>query len=167
MAWTTPGTAVAGDVLTAAFWNSNVRDNETFLFTPPMCIVRRNAAQAIADNTNTSISFDTEDLDTDSMFTPTSTDVTIKTAGIYMLSGVAALQTAATTVIASRMRVNGNVVADNFLTGSAYASNANVTTIKKLAVNDVVTFQIYQSGPATSKNTGSTTQLAVIWVGFG
>jgi len=27
MAYTTPGTAVAGDVLTAAFWNSNVRDN--------------------------------------------------------------------------------------------------------------------------------------------
>jgi len=27
MAWTTPGTAVAGDVLTAAFWNANVRDN--------------------------------------------------------------------------------------------------------------------------------------------
>jgi hypothetical protein len=27
MAWTTPGTAVAGDVLTAAFWNSDVRDN--------------------------------------------------------------------------------------------------------------------------------------------
>ena len=27
MAWTNPGTAVAGDVLTASFWNSNVRDN--------------------------------------------------------------------------------------------------------------------------------------------
>lgn len=27
MAWTTPGTAVAGDVLTAAFWNEQVRDN--------------------------------------------------------------------------------------------------------------------------------------------
>ena len=27
MAWTTPGTAVAGSVLTAAFWNTNVRDN--------------------------------------------------------------------------------------------------------------------------------------------
>ena len=27
MAFTTPGTAVAGDVLTAAFWNTNVRDN--------------------------------------------------------------------------------------------------------------------------------------------
>jgi hypothetical protein len=27
MAWTTPGTAVAGEVLTAAFWNEQVRDN--------------------------------------------------------------------------------------------------------------------------------------------
>ena len=29
MAWTTPGTATAGEVLTAAFWNTNVRDNTT------------------------------------------------------------------------------------------------------------------------------------------
>lgn len=27
MAWTTPGTATAGEVLTAAFWNEQVRDN--------------------------------------------------------------------------------------------------------------------------------------------
>ena len=27
MAWTTPGTATAGNVLTAAFWNTQVRDN--------------------------------------------------------------------------------------------------------------------------------------------
>jgi len=27
MAWTTPGTAVAGSVLTSAFWNAQVRDN--------------------------------------------------------------------------------------------------------------------------------------------
>ena len=27
MAWTTPGTATAGSVLTAAFWNTQVRDN--------------------------------------------------------------------------------------------------------------------------------------------
>lgn len=31
MAFTTPGTAVAGDVLTASFWNTNVRDNLTEL----------------------------------------------------------------------------------------------------------------------------------------
>jgi hypothetical protein len=33
MAFTTPGTAVAGEVLTAAFWNTNVRDNTEFLKT--------------------------------------------------------------------------------------------------------------------------------------
>ena len=31
MAWTTPGTAVAGNVLTAAQWNSDVRDNSLSL----------------------------------------------------------------------------------------------------------------------------------------
>jgi hypothetical protein len=31
MAWTTPGTATAGEVLTAAFWNENVRDNSNDL----------------------------------------------------------------------------------------------------------------------------------------
>jgi len=31
MAWTTPGTAVAGNVLTAAQWNSDVRDNSLAL----------------------------------------------------------------------------------------------------------------------------------------
>jgi hypothetical protein len=31
MAFTTPGTAVAGQVLSAAFWNSNVRDNTAFV----------------------------------------------------------------------------------------------------------------------------------------
>jgi hypothetical protein len=32
MPWTTPGTAVAGDVLTAAFWNTQVRDNSQHLY---------------------------------------------------------------------------------------------------------------------------------------
>jgi hypothetical protein len=32
MPWTTPGTAVAGDVLTAARWNSDVRDNSNMLY---------------------------------------------------------------------------------------------------------------------------------------
>ena len=32
MPWTTPGTATAGEVLTAAFWNTNVRDNTNELY---------------------------------------------------------------------------------------------------------------------------------------
>jgi hypothetical protein len=33
MAWTTPGTATAGEVLTAAFWNEQVRDNLQAVYT--------------------------------------------------------------------------------------------------------------------------------------
>jgi hypothetical protein len=33
MAWTTPGTATAGSVLTAAFWNTQVRDNLNTTYT--------------------------------------------------------------------------------------------------------------------------------------
>jgi hypothetical protein len=32
MAWTTPGTATAGEVLTASFWNTQVRDNMLELY---------------------------------------------------------------------------------------------------------------------------------------
>lgn len=32
MAWTTPGTATAGEVLTASFWNQQVRDNTNALY---------------------------------------------------------------------------------------------------------------------------------------
>lgn len=44
MAWTTPGTAVAGDVLTAAFWNEQVRDNSAAI----------RAAQINVQSSNTS-----------------------------------------------------------------------------------------------------------------
>ncbi len=33
MSWTTPATVVAGQLMTAAYWNTHVRDNENYLFT--------------------------------------------------------------------------------------------------------------------------------------
>lgn len=135
------------------------------LFVPPMCIVRRVAAQAVADNTVTNISFDTEDVDTDGMFAPTSTDITIKTAGVYVLSGLATLASAVTTSLFVRMFVNGSGVGDATYAGSSYTSTGTLTIAKSLAVSDVVRFAVYQTGPATSKNTTATTQLSVAWVG--
>ena len=46
MAWTTPGTAAAGDVLTAAFWNEQVRDNTNALYNT----IRRLAYQTHTGN---------------------------------------------------------------------------------------------------------------------
>jgi len=49
MAWTAPATVVAGQLMTAAFWNTHVRDNELFLFTsilPTGVILGHGAAAA-------------------------------------------------------------------------------------------------------------------------
>ncbi len=70
MAFTTPGTAVAGDVLTAAFWNSNVRDNTDALYGN----VRRLAYQTSTSNQTTTTSFATApNLVSDATFTANGT----------------------------------------------------------------------------------------------
>jgi hypothetical protein len=155
----------AGDVYTAAAYNTYTSTNVSNLIVPPMCIVRRVAAQSIADNSVTNISFDTEDVDTDGMFTATSTDITIQTAGVYSLSGLVTLATAATTILLTRMIVNGSTVGQNDVPGSAYTNDAHLTIVRNLSVSDVVRLAVYQSGPGTSKNISATTQLSVIWIG--
>lgn len=55
MAWTTPGTAVAGDVLTAAFWNLQVRDNMANL----RAIANVNVAALTTPLTMSSVATDT------------------------------------------------------------------------------------------------------------
>jgi hypothetical protein len=55
MAWTTPGTAVAGDVLTAAFWNSNVRDNSTALPRGLVAEDTSTSTQTLVNGTNADI----------------------------------------------------------------------------------------------------------------
>ena len=62
MAYTAPGTAVAGDVLTAAFWNTNVRDNmeavagsplaRNILYNGAMQVAQRNTSVASITGTN-------------------------------------------------------------------------------------------------------------------
>lgn len=163
--YTTVPSVSTGDVYTAANYNTYTATNVSNLIVPPMCIVRRVAAQAVADNTVTNISFDTEDVDTDGMFTPTSTDITIQTAGIYILSGIATLASAVTTSLFVRMFVNGSGIGDATYAGSSYTSSGALTIAKSLAVSDVVRFAVYQTGPATSKNTSATTQLSVTWIG--
>lgn len=90
MAWTSPRTWVASAVLTAAQLNVDVRDNELFLYTPPMCrAYQSSTTENLATATTTAITFDSEDYDTDSMHsTVSNTDrVTATTAGKYVVTG--------------------------------------------------------------------------------
>ncbi len=79
-------TWTAGELVTAAYMNSNVRDAGNFLLARPMAILRQTSAQSFANNTWTGVLFDTEDLDRDaghSTVTNTSR-YTGQTTGYYL-----------------------------------------------------------------------------------
>jgi hypothetical protein len=84
MAFTNPSTWVAGEVLTAAQLNEQLRDNVGFLAQPPSAKAHRDAAQSIATGVWTAIQFDTEEWDNDSIWSSTANErFNINTAGKY------------------------------------------------------------------------------------
>lgn len=86
MAYTTPSTFVAGAVLTAAQLNA-VQNNVRFLHGPPTVRVKRDAVLAVPTGGFEEVAFDTEDWDSDTMWSSTAaTKVFCRTAGKYLVS---------------------------------------------------------------------------------
>lgn len=82
-------TWVAGEIVTAAYLNTNVRDAGNFFLAVPLAVLRQTVAQSIPNSTFTAFLFDTEDIDRDnghSTVTNTSR-YTAQTAGWYTVQG--------------------------------------------------------------------------------
>lgn len=60
-------TWVAGEVVTAAHFNTNIRDVLNYLLAPPILEITQTVAQAIANNTATALTFTTEVIDSSGM----------------------------------------------------------------------------------------------------
>ena len=83
----TAGNAILASDFSSAFTTLNNHN------VPPLMRARRAALQSMANNTIQAVNWDTRDIDTgatespaDAMFTATSNVVTIKTAGVYLVS---------------------------------------------------------------------------------
>lgn len=93
MAWTAPKTWIPGETVDAAGMNLHVRDNLDWLYanipsglvSPDYCVAERVASQSISNGTWTQISFDTQREDSNGLFAPTSTTITIQTTGTYLV----------------------------------------------------------------------------------
>lgn len=152
-------TWVAGEVLTAANLNSNVRDAGNFWLTnKPVCEARQATPQSIANSSWVSVTFDTNDYNNDSMHSTTTntTRFTATTAGRYMFTaqcnfaanntGARALKFAITRVAGVGL-VSGaiNKVGQIAVPGSSLDISLCTTMVVYMAATDYVEAQVWQS----------------------
>jgi hypothetical protein len=102
-------TWTAGEIVTAAYMNSNVRDAGNFFLSWPVFEGRQAVAQSFTSGAPTALLIDTEDIDTDnghSTVTNTSR-YTPQTAGRFQLSGGTAWASNATGIRTGELWKNG------------------------------------------------------------
>jgi hypothetical protein len=146
----------AGEVVTAAMLNANVRDAMNFVLARPDAMLRQTVAQSLPHATWTDIAWDVEDLDSDSGHSTTSNTsrYTAVTAGWYLVGGVVNISNSSTGVRATRLAVNGNPVLGSQVMVPPTVLNTAVPVVSRLVflnVGDFITVEAFQSsGSAVS-----------------
>lgn len=133
----------------------------------PACSVAKAAVQALASGVTT-ISFDTEVYDDDAMFIAPNAIVTIKTAGLYLVTAIGGFSSAAGSARQVIIRKNGVDTAMAALPGAAISESVPVSWQGRCAVNDQITLALFQnSGAAINSLTAleQRPQMQVTWVG--
>lgn len=175
MPYQNPSTFVAGNVLTAAQMNV-LANNDRFLHGPPTVRVSRDAAQSIPNNTWTSITFDVEDWDSNSMWSSTANErVFGGIAGKYLVtfhSGFAA-STAGNyrSVGINKNSTTGppseatNTAGFDFVTGSGV--DLSVSVLVSLTSTQFVSGMVLHNVGVnlnTSTGAGAQPRLSMLWV---
>ena len=161
-------TFAADEVVTDVKLNKNIRDAGNYFRSPPVCVMTNTAVQSIPNNAATVATLSTVVENNDGMADLANNRIVIKTAGLYVLSGVAGFATNATGFRTASLLVGTTTVATDYRGANAWYSYASPSSSPvRLAVNDVVTLQVSQnSGAALNTNvTIALTRLGAIWVG--
>lgn len=163
-------TWVVGEIVTAAFMNTNIRDSGLFLIGVPLFRGRNTAGQSIANATYTAVNLDTEDVDSDnghSTVTNPSRYIGL-TTGWYLLSGGCGWAVNAAGQRGCEFAKNGtSLPGTDVMQPNATASFASSTTVRSSHVQlngttDYVELRGFQSsGGALSTATNSTDQPSV------
>ncbi len=147
-------TLAVGDKLTASR-HAEIASAFAFLLNPPFCYLRQTSAQSIPNNTWTSVTFTTEDADTDGMhsISTNTSRVTIQTAGTYQFNGLGTFNTNASGGRAVRLAKNGTGI-ENSATWSGpmednYVGLPIAGQFLTLAVGDYVELQVIQRSGST------------------
>lgn len=174
MAYSTPRTWVAGEYPTAAQFNANVRDNVSFLANPPACRVYHNANQSIAASTETTLAFNSERFDTNTMHDTVTNNsrITINTAGVYVVTASVAFAAGTGTWTSyATIRVDGTttIASQQHLAPTTLGTNISLSTIYKLSVGQYLEVRVWQNSGTINVNTVAqlSPEFSAIWAGLG
>jgi hypothetical protein len=150
VAWTTPRTWVAGELITAAMMNTHVRDNFVALDSPPAARVYHSSGQVITTSTETALNFDSERFDTDTIHdnATANTRLTCRTAGRYMITTSIGWDANATGIRYCLLRLNGTTYIARDVATLGHATVNTTHTLAApydLAVNDYVEVAVMQT----------------------
>lgn len=172
MAYSSPASVSTATTITSS-WGNSVKAAVDFLANPPACRVYNNANQSIPDSTVTPLTFNTERYDTDTMHSTAAltSRITIKTAGLYLITGTIAFAAGGS----SGTRLAGIILGGSVKIAEQQAvTNAgvsvNVSTVYKFAVNDYVELYAYQvsAGALNSLAVANICpEFAATWIGLG
>lgn len=172
MAWTTPATVVADTTeLTADLWNEQVRDNTSFLYTPPSCNVYNDANISVNNDTATTLTWNSENWDTDSMHSTSSNTsrITCNTAGVYLFYYNLRWTSDVNNVNGIWLVKNGNtsIRYGEASFASTLSATGGLNAQLKLAVNDYVEVIVYHFHGSARSTLATYMQFGATWIGNG
>lgn len=143
-----------------------LEDDLAVALKPPMCIVTRSTAQTgIVTATPTAIVFDTEQFDNAGMFSPSSSTITIKRAGNYLVSAYCGIESNATGYRRLLLEQNGSgnyTVIDQRMAVSGDATHMTIEEVIKCALNDTLKVFVDQTSGA-NRSTAGVPRFAVVY----
>jgi len=178
MPYTSPSTVVTSTPITSA-WGNSVKAATDYLANPPACRVFNSVDINLADNAFTTLTFDSERYDTDSMHsTAATTDrITFNTAGLYVVSGTVNFTSAADyALIALFITLNGTTppIAAHYGQNTAVATDPTITltTVYKFAAGDFVILRAFQDNTANVTRAAKrvanySPEFSATWIGTG
>mgnify|MGYP001569420994 CR=1 FL=1 len=127
--------------------NSAIRDNLNFLYGAPSCRVYNSANESITTATDTTVTFNSERWDNDTMHAGSSGTVTFTTAGRYIVISIIEFAANATGYRFVKLWLDATVVAQEQLPAVSVAASAilNVSTITTATAAQTTATTVYQT----------------------
>lgn len=133
------------------------------LLTPDTCIAARVAAQSVNNSTATALQFDTEYVDTNSMFTATSSKVYVQKAGVYIIQGYAEIASLGTSgAYIFELKRDGAAIASNDSPANSLGfGRGMVSTIDAAVVGSYYELIVFHTAGSAKNCTG---RLSISWL---